>query len=93
MTNMVVHGVGFSPTLFYDAQGFLVRKASGIASLQDFGGRSICFLGNTPAEESLTARLRNIKFVPFPFEETGEMAAALVWPRRKLGHARGRGGR
>lgn len=73
-------GVAFGPPFFFDGQGFLVHRESGIASLRDLAGRTICYLGNTEHDDMLNAVLpaRGISFVHHPFEETGEMDAALV---------------
>jgi general L-amino acid transport system substrate-binding protein len=73
-------GVGFGPPVFYDGQGFLVANAAGVASLKDFAGKQICFIGGTQAGDTLEAvfKERGIDYTPFPFEEMGEMEAALV---------------
>jgi general L-amino acid transport system substrate-binding protein len=77
--NGAAFGVGFGPVLFYDGQGFLVAKKSRIAKLQDFAGKQVCFISGTDAEVALnsTLRQRKISYLPFPFEERGEMEAAL----------------
>jgi general L-amino acid transport system substrate-binding protein len=72
--------IAFGPTVFYDGQGFLVLNASPIKTLADFDGKKICFMGSGAAfgelQPAFTAR--KIRFIPFPFEEVGEMEAALV---------------
>ena len=79
------YGVAFTQPVLFDGQGFLVRRDAGIASLADLAGKPVCFIGGTQAEANaqrvLTAR--GIAFKPFPFEEMGEMQAALV-----TGHCR-----
>ncbi len=74
------YGVAFGTPVFFDGQGFLVRRNTGIARLADLAGKQICFIGGTDAEASVHRELgaRGIKFLPFPFEEVGEMEAALV---------------
>ena len=74
------YGVGFGQPFFFDGQGFIVAKAAGINSSGDLVGKRICFIGNTEAETVLNATLRKraINFLPFPFEEQGEMEAALI---------------
>ncbi len=74
------YGVVFGTPLFFDGQGFLVRRNTGINSLADLAGKQVCFIGGTDAEKNLHRVLdaRGIKFLPFPFEEMGEMEAALV---------------
>ncbi len=78
-SNAAAYSLGFGPPIFHDAQGFLVSNAAGITQLRDFAGRQICYIANTPADTTLNAvfQARRIAFLPFPFEEQGEMEAAL----------------
>ena len=72
-------GVGFGSPVFDDGQGFLVNRKDGISSLADLARQQVCFISNTSAEIGLqTLSARGIRFLPFPFEEMGEMEAALV---------------
>lgn len=73
-------GIGFSRPIFYDYQGFLVNKTTGIASAKDFAGKKICFLGGTELEIQLRGYMQrqNLKWLPFSFQEEGEMEAAFV---------------
>ena len=72
--------VAFGPTVFYDAQGFLALTNSPIKTLRDLAGKSICYIDSTAAADALgpAFKARGIKYLPFPFEEVGEMEAALV---------------
>lgn len=74
------YGAAFASPVFYDAQGFLVNAHSGITSLAGLAGKALCFIGGTDAETTANQVLgaRGIAFRPFPFEEMGEMEAALV---------------
>jgi len=73
-------GVGFARPIFYDYQAFFVNTTMGIASPKDLAGKKICFLGGTEIETQLTSYMQRekIKFLPFSFQEEGEMEAALV---------------
>jgi len=75
-----LYRVAYGPTLFEDGQGFLVPKAAGIHALADFAGRQICYIAGTAADRNLIQSFgqRHIAYLPFPFEEMGEMEAALV---------------
>jgi len=75
-----LYHAAYGPTLFEDGQGFLVPKAAGIQRLEDFAGRQICYIAGTAADRNLIAsfQARHIAYLPFPFEEMGEMEAALV---------------
>ncbi len=48
--------------------------------MTDLAGKQICYIAETGAEEALAPAMaaRSIKYIPFPFEEMGEMEAALV---------------
>ena len=46
-------GFNFAPTTFYDGQGMMVRKDSGIASLEDMEGATICVQQGTTTEKNL----------------------------------------
>ncbi|HTW26155.1 MAG TPA: transporter substrate-binding domain-containing protein [Acetobacteraceae bacterium] len=80
VTNQAVWKLAFGPPVFLDGQGFLVARDSGIRSVADLAGRQVCFIADTEAETMLDVALarRGIAIKPFPFEEVGEMEAALV---------------
>jgi general L-amino acid transport system substrate-binding protein len=76
-----VYGLAFGPPMFFDGQGFLVAKDSGIESLADLGGRNVCFVNGSPPEQILYDALEPRLAKPearFPYSERGEMEAALV---------------
>jgi len=80
LINTANTGLGFAPPIFYDYQGLLVNKTMGITSPKDLAGKKICFLGGTEIETQLESYMQRekIKWLPFPFEEEGEMEAAFV---------------
>lgn len=49
----VTLGVDFTGVYFYDGQGFMVRKASGIARVADLDGATICVTQGTTLEQNL----------------------------------------
>lgn len=51
-------GMEFAPTTFYDGQGMMVRVDSGIATLEDLDGKSICVEAGTTTELNLTDAMR-----------------------------------
>lgn len=67
-------GVIFTAINFYDGQGFLVRKSSGIKSGKDLNGATICVSQGTTNELNLAdfARTNNIKFQIVTFGDTNE---------------------
>lgn len=78
--NTANSGFGFARPIFYDYQAFFVNKTMGIASPKDLAGKKVCFLGGTEIEMQLQSYMQRekIKWLPFPFQEEGEMEAALV---------------
>ena len=74
------YGVSYLRPVFYDSQGLLVHKDRGIHALRDLAGKHVCFIGTTEAERHLNdaTHAEGISVAPFPFEEIGEMEAALV---------------
>lgn len=82
-SNLGVHKVGFGPPVFFDAQGFMVNRASGISGIRDLAGRTVCFIDGTDYQPTLawTMQAHGIAYVPFPFQEEGEMDAALMMGR------------
>jgi general L-amino acid transport system substrate-binding protein len=78
--NSANKGFGFARPIFYDYQAFFVNKTMGIASPKDLAGKKVCYLGGTEIEMQLQSYMQreNIKWLPFPFQEEGEMEAALV---------------
>lgn len=71
-------GLEFAPTIFYDSQSVMVKKDSGIKSLKDFGGKSICVQTGTSTEQNLSDQMRKlgIKYSPVVFEEVNATFAA-----------------
>ena len=51
-------GLDFSPTTFYDGQGFIVRKADGIASIADMDGATVCATSGTTNEGNVADAFR-----------------------------------
>jgi general L-amino acid transport system substrate-binding protein len=70
----------FSPPILYDGVGFLVPNSANIKQAAELTGEKICFLAATQVELSLQSwfATQHLNFVPFPFNEQGEMEAAFV---------------
>lgn len=74
------NGLEFAPTTFYDGQGMMIRNDSGIESLEDFAGKSICVETGTTTELNLTDRMRelNVEFTPVVFQDADAAYAAFA---------------
>lgn len=71
-------GLEWMPVTFYDGQGMMVRKDSGIETLQDMDGATICVQTGTTTELNLADnfRQRNLAFTPVVFQENDQAVAA-----------------
>lgn len=71
-------GLNFTQTTFYDGQGFMVRRDSGISSLEDLEGRSICVQSGTTTELNLADVMSalDIQYTPVIFETADQAVAA-----------------
>ena len=64
-------GMEFAPTTFYDGQGLLTTKDSGIEALEDLNNKSVCVLSGTTNEQNLADRMRKLglSYSPVVFED------------------------
>jgi general L-amino acid transport system substrate-binding protein len=72
--------IAFGPPVFYDGQGFLVRKDAQAKSLAGLAGMRVCVIEGTDNEKILLARTRATgnAIIPLPFQEQGEMEDGYV---------------
>ncbi|MEM7799575.1 MAG: amino acid ABC transporter substrate-binding protein [Chloroflexota bacterium] len=68
-------GFDFVPTVFYDGQGMMVRADSGIETLADLDGGSVCVATGTTTEKNLADVFRqlDIDYEAVVFEDTGDV--------------------
>lgn len=73
-------GLNFGPVVFYDGQGFLVRKKDGVKSPKDLDGASICTQQGTTTELNLADyfNTNKMKLKPVVFESNEEVVQAFV---------------
>ena len=71
-------GMEFAPTIFYDGQGIMVRKDSGIEDLEGLANKSICIRSGTTNEQNIAdqMRKRGISYQPVVFEDIDALYAA-----------------
>jgi general L-amino acid transport system substrate-binding protein len=71
-------GMNFAPTTFYDGQGIMVNRGSGIATLQDLNGASICVQTGTTTELNLADQMAaaGVSYEPVVFETADEVTTA-----------------
>jgi len=73
-------GLAFASINFYDGQGFMVRKSSGVTSARQLDGATICVQPGTTTELNLADwfRTHNLRFTPVIIEQVEELRAAFV---------------
>ncbi len=73
-------GLEFTGVNFYDGQGFMVRRSSGVTSARQLDGATICVQPGTTTELNLTDyfRTHNMRFTPVVIEQAEEVRAAFV---------------
>ena len=80
LANASTYHLSFGRTMLFDFQGLMVNTAMGVHAPGDLAGKKICYLVETPIEVNLVRAMkqRRIAFIPFPFQEEGEMEAAFL---------------
>jgi general L-amino acid transport system substrate-binding protein len=70
----------FTRPVLWDGVGFLVPGASLAMRARQLSGKKICFIAETGVEESVRTWFAHerLEYVPFPFQEEGEMEAAFA---------------
>ena len=72
------NGLNFTAVTFFDGQGFLVRRSSGVTRANQLDGATICVTSGTTNELNLAdwARSHRISFRPVVFEQNDETRIA-----------------
>lgn len=72
------NGLEFAPTTFFDGQGVMVTKASGITSFKDLDGKAVCVETGTTTELNLATRATEagIKINEVKFQDSNAGFAA-----------------
>ena len=80
LSNAANFGLRFGRTMLFDFQGLMVNTAMGVHTADDLAGKKVCYLTETNIELNLISAMdqRKIRFIPFPFQEEGEMEAAFL---------------
>ena len=80
LTNASSLGLRFGRTMLFDYQGLMINTGMGVRTTADLAGKKICYLTETDIELNLVTAMkqRQIAFLPFPFQEEGEMEAAFL---------------
>ncbi len=76
-------GVDFVAATFYDGQGFMVKKDSGVTSVKDLGGATVCVLPGSTSEKIAADvfRANNLEYTPVVIEDKNELNTAFFGGR------------
>ncbi len=79
LTRETANGLNFTHVNYYDGQGFMVPKKSGVKSAMDLGGATICVLPGTTTEMNVADffRKNKMKWKPVVIESTSELSRAF----------------
>jgi len=77
------NGLNFAPIVFYDGQGLMVPKASGITGIAGLNGKAVCVETGTTSEMNLADRMRElgIAYTPLKFQTSDQTYAAYLHGR------------
>lgn len=72
-------GLNFSPTTYYDGQGFMVNKKLGVSSAKELNDATVCVQSGTTTELNLADyfRANNMSYKPVVIESVDEVNAAF----------------
>ncbi|MFN8470046.1 MAG: amino acid ABC transporter substrate-binding protein [Caldilineaceae bacterium] len=67
--------LNFAPTYFYDGQGIMVRKDSGITKLEDLNGATICMGRGATTELNIADAMaaKNLTYTPSLFDDPNDV--------------------
>ncbi len=71
-------GLNFAGVIYYDGQGFMVRKDLGVKSARELDGATLCINSGTTTELNAADYFRSnsMKYIPVTFEKSDEVVAA-----------------
>ena len=72
------NALSFAPVVFFDGTGVLVPRNSGITTLKDLAGRTVCVLSGSSNETVLADRLHqdNLPYTPLRFQSADQAFTA-----------------
>lgn len=76
-------GADFVAPTFYDGQGFMVKKDSGVKSVKDLGGATVCVLPGSTSEKVAADvfRTNGLEYKPVVIEDKNELNTAFFGGR------------
>jgi len=77
------NSLSFAPVVFYDGQGLMVKKESGINSIQDLGNKSICVGSGTTTEQNINDvfESKSLPYTPIKYQDLNQVIAGYLQGR------------
>ncbi len=77
------NGLTFSPVVFHDGQGLMVKKNSGIKSIQELANKSICVGSGTTTEQNIndTFESLSLPYKPIKYQDLNQVVAGYLQGR------------
>ena len=77
------NGLRFAPVVFHDGQGLMVNAASGVRSLADLSGKSICVGSGTTTEQNLNDAFafQGLPYTPIKYQDLNQVVGGYLQGR------------
>ena len=77
------NGINFAPVIFYDGQGLMVKKNSGIKEIKDLENKSICVGSGTTTEQNINDifESNSLSYEPIKYQDLNQVIAGYLQGR------------
>jgi len=77
------NGLTFAPVVFHDGQGLMVKKNSGIESIQELANKSICVGSGTTTEQNINDAFESVSlpYTPIKYQDLNQVVAGYLQGR------------
>ena len=77
------NGLSFSPVVFHDGQGLMVKKSSNINQIKDLSNKSICVGSGTTTEQNINDVFESssIPYTPIKYQDLNQVIAGYLQGR------------
>jgi len=77
------NGLTFAPVVFHDGQGLMVKKESGINSIQGLANKSICVGSGTTTEQNINDTFESLAlpYIPIKYQDLNQVVAGYLQGR------------
>ena len=77
------NGLTFAPIVFHDGQGLMVKRESGIRSIEELAGQSICVGSGTTTEQNINDAFEavSLPYTPIKYQDLNQVVAGYLQGR------------